>query len=378
MNVLSEIHLLSNKNTDQDFASLMINDSEVDKKPNGKSIVLAIESSCDETAVAVVQGGSKVLSSEIASQTEMHKIYGGVVPEIASRKHIEVVEGLTSVALQNAGISRNDIDAVAVTFAPGLIGALLVGLNYAKGIALSLNVPLIPVHHIRAHIASNYLVHEGLKPPFIGLVASGGHTLLLAVNDYTEYRVIGSTRDDAAGEAFDKAARALGFGYPGGSVLDKLSSDGSFDAYPLPRAKVDGNPYDMSFSGLKTAIINLIHNSKQKGIEIDIPGLAASICMAVSDTIVPRAVAACKEYNYSKLCVAGGVSANSVLRSELYRQTTEANIELFVPPISLCGDNAAMIGSQAYFEWMSGNIADMGLNAFATLPADYDHQFISK
>lgn len=348
------------------------------QKSHKESIILAIESSCDETAVALVRGGSKVMSSEIASQTEMHNIYGGVVPEIASRKHVEVLEGLTTLAIKNAGVTRDDIDAVAVTFAPGLIGALLVGINYAKGVALALNVPLIPVHHIRAHIASNYIIHEDLKPPFIGLVASGGHTLLMAIDDYTEYRVIGSTRDDAAGETFDKAARALGFGYPGGSVLDRLAKDGSFDAYPLPRAKVDGNPYDMSFSGLKTAIINLIHNSKQKGVEIDMPGLAASICMAVSDTIVPRAIAACKEYGYSKLCVAGGVSANSVLRSELEREATQEGIELYIPPISLCGDNAAMIGSQAYYEWLSGNLADMGLNAFATLPADYDSGLIDK
>jgi N6-L-threonylcarbamoyladenine synthase len=335
------------------------------------SVILSIESSCDETAVAIVQGGRRILSGEIASQIEMHRIYGGVVPEIASRKHAEVIEGLSSLALKNAGISRGDIDAVAVTFAPGLIGALLVGLNYAKGIAMALDVPLIPVHHIRGHVASNYLAYPELEPPFMCLVASGGHTLLLGVDDYTDYRVIGSTRDDAAGETFDKAARVIGIGYPGGKVLDKLSAGADPGAYTLPRAKVDGAPYDMSFSGLKTAIINLVHNTGQKGIGLDLPGLAASICKAISDSIVPRAIAACREFGYKRLCAAGGVVANSVLRMDLESEAHGAGLELFIPPVSLCGDNAAMIGSQAFYEWGAGNIADMEINAYATLPADY-------
>lgn len=338
---------------------------------NDDSLILAIESSCDETAVAVVRGGRRILSSEIASQIEMHRIYGGVVPEIASRKHAEVIDGLSALAIRNAGISLADIDAVAVTFAPGLIGALLVGLNYAKGVAMALDVPLIPVHHIRGHVAANYLAYPDLEPPFMCLVASGGHTLLLGVDGYTDYRVIGSTRDDAAGETFDKAARVLGIGYPGGKVLDSLSAGANPDAYLLPRAKVEGSPFDMSFSGLKTAIINLVHNAEQKGAELDLPGLAASICKAISDQIVPRAVNACREYGYKKLCAAGGVVANSVLRADLAREASAAGLDLYVPPVSLCGDNAAMIGSQAFYEWAAGSIADMEINAYATLSADY-------
>jgi N6-L-threonylcarbamoyladenine synthase len=364
-----EIH---NKLTDRK-KHLKLNVGCTNNSLNRDSIILAIESSCDETAVAVVQGGRRILSSEVASQIAMHRMYGGVVPEIASRKHIEVIDGLTSLALKNAGISREDITAVAVTFAPGLIGALLVGLNYAKGLAMALDIPLIPVHHIRGHVASNYLSFSELEPPFMCLVASGGHTLLLGVDSYTDYRVIGSTRDDAAGETFDKAARVLGIGYPGGKVLDSLSTGADPETYALPRAKVDGAPFDMSFSGLKTAIINLVHNADQKGIELDLPGLAASICKAISDEIVPRAIDACSEYGYKKICAAGGVAANSVLRADLERESARAGLELYIPPISLCGDNAAMIGSQAYYEWAAGNLADMEINAYATLPADYQH-----
>lgn len=334
-------------------------------------IIFAIESSCDETAVAIVRNGREVLSSELISQMDMHAIYGGVVPEIASRKHIEVIDRLCDRALEKSGISREEINAVAVTFAPGLIGALLVGVNFAKGMAFALDKPLVPVHHIRGHVAANYIAFPELEPPFLCLVASGGHTLLLGVDGYTDYKIIGSTRDDAAGEAFDKTARVLGIGYPGGEILDKLAAGGDPYAYPLPRAKVEGAPYDMSFSGLKTAVINLVHRADQKKEKLDLPGLAASLCMAVSDMVVGRAVDACLEFGYEILCAAGGVAANSIIRRELEKATKRAGIRLYLPPARLCGDNAAMIGSQAYYELGSGHIADMELNAFATMEADY-------
>lgn len=346
-----------------------------DKQINENMIILAVESSCDETAVAVVRNGREVLSSEVISQIDMHTVYGGVVPEIASRKHIEVINGLADRALASACVSMDELDAVAVTFAPGLIGALLVGVNFAKGMAFALDKPLIPVHHIRGHVAANYIAFPELEPPFLCLVASGGHTLLLGVDGYTDYRIIGSTRDDAAGETFDKAARVLGIGYPGGKIIDRLAADGDPAAYALPRARVDGYPYDMSFSGLKTAVINLVHNAGQKGDKLNLPGLAASFCMAVSDTVVGRSIDACREFGYSRLCAAGGVAANSVIRRELEKAAGEAGIALYVPPVSLCGDNAAMIGCQAYYEWKAGNIADMELNAFATLGADYSNIF---
>lgn len=336
-----------------------------------QTIILAVESSCDETAVAIVRNGREVLSNEVISQIDMHTLYGGVVPEIASRKHIEVVSGLADRALTEAGLTKAEIDAVAVTFAPGLIGALLVGLNFAKGLAFALNKPLIPVHHIRGHVAANYIAFHELEPPFLCLVASGGHTLILGIDRYTDYKIIGSTRDDAAGETFDKVARVLGMGYPGGKKLDKLAGGGNPSAYVLPRAKVDGYPYDMSFSGLKTSVINLVHNAEQKGTRLDLPGLAASFCMAVSDTVVSRVFDACKKFGYQKLAAAGGVAANSVIRSELEKGAVNAGVKLYLPPLQLCGDNAAMIGCQAYYEWLSGNTAGMELNAYATLGADY-------
>jgi len=340
---------------------------------NRKNIILAIESSCDETSVAVVRNGREVLSNEVISQIDMHTIYGGVVPEIASRKHIEVICGLSDRAVGSAGISKSEIDAVAVTFAPGLIGALLVGVNFAKGTAFALNKPLIPVHHIRGHVAANYIAFPELEPPFMCLVASGGHTLLLGVDGYTDYKIIGSTRDDAAGETFDKAARVLGIGYPGGKIIDRLAAGGDPAAYALPRAKVEGCPYDMSFSGLKTAVINLIHNAEQRGEELDLHNLAASFCMAVSDMVTGRSIDACREFGYKKLCAAGGVAANSVIRRELEKGAGEAGIELYIPHVGLCGDNAAMIGCQAYYEWMEHHTACMELNAYATLGADYDY-----
>lgn len=330
--------------------------------------ILAIESSCDETAVAIVEDGRRVLTDCIASQVELHKIYGGVVPEIASRKHIEAIYGLADQALETAGLTRSDIDAVAVTNAPGLIGAVLVGVNFAKAAAMALNVPLIPVHHIRGHIAANYLAYPELEPPFLCLVASGGHSLLVDVQDYTKFEILGTTRDDAAGECFDKVARLLGMPYPGGAALDQMARSGDETKYPMPHTKLSGNPLDMSFSGLKTAAINLIHNARQKGEELDIPSLCASFSLAVSDMLVPRAMQALEQTGYRKLAIAGGVAANSRIRADLQRKAGKLGAELYMPPLKLCGDNGAMIGAQAYYEYLAGVTAGQDLNAFATMP----------
>ena len=328
--------------------------------------ILSIESSCDETAVAVVEDGRKVLCDCIASQVELHRVYGGVVPEIASRKHIEAIYGLAEEALRVAQISRNEIDAVAVTYAPGLIGAVLVGVNFGKAAAMALNKPLIPVHHIRGHIAANYLAFPDLKPPFVCLVVSGGHTMIVDVKDYTKMEILGGTLDDAAGESFDKVARVLGMQYPGGAALDKAAAYGDPNKYPLPRSKVGDNPYDMSFSGLKTAALNLIHHAQQVGEDLDINSICASFSKAVSDMLVPRAIQALKQTGYNKLAVAGGVAANSRIRQDIYLNASAIGAEIYLPPLSLCGDNAAMIGSQAYYEFLNENIADMSLNAYAT------------
>ena len=330
--------------------------------------IMAIESSCDETAVAIVEDGRTVLTDCIASQVELHKIYGGVVPEIASRKHIEAIYGLADQALEQAGITRSDIDAVAVTYAPGLIGAVLVGVNFAKAAAMALDVPLIPVHHIRGHIAANYLAYPELEPPFLCLVASGGNTMLVDVKSYTEFAILGSTRDDAAGECFDKVARLLGMPYPGGAALDRIAKSGDETKYPMPRTKLSGNPLDMSFSGLKTAAINLIHNSRQKGEELDIPSLCASFSLAVSEMLVPRTMEALRQTDYSKLAIAGGVAANSRIRADLQRETEKLGAALYMPPLKLCGDNGAMIGAQAYYEYLAGVRAGQDLNAYATMP----------
>lgn len=329
--------------------------------------ILAIESSCDETAVAVVEDGRKVLCDCIASQVELHRIYGGVVPEIASRKHMEAIYPLADQALETAGITRSNIDAVAVTYAPGLIGAVLVGVNFAKAVSLALDIPLIPVHHIRGHIAANYLAYPDLEPPFLCLVVSGGHTMIVDVQDYTKFRIMGSTRDDAAGECFDKVARVLGMPYPGGAALDKIAVDGDPSKYIMPHTKISGNPLDMSFSGLKTAALNLIHNAEQKGESIDIPSLCAAFSASVSEMLVPRTMAALHQTGYKKLAVAGGVAANSHIRSAFIRETAKIDAELYLPPLSLCGDNAAMIGAQGYYEFLAGNHAGSDLNAFATL-----------
>ena len=328
--------------------------------------ILAVESSCDETAVAIVKDGREVLTDCIASQVALHREYGGVVPEIASRKHIEAIYGLADEALEQTGLTRNDIDAVAVTYAPGLIGAVLVGVNFAKAAALALDVPLIPVHHIRGHIAANYLAYPDLKPPFLCLVVSGGHTMIVDVQDYTKMRILGTTLDDAAGECFDKVARVLGMPYPGGAALDKAAALGDSAKYNLPRAKSGDNPYDMSFSGLKTAALNLIHHADQVGEELDINGLCASFAEAVSDTLVPRIELAIKETGYKQLAIAGGVAANSKIRSEVQALADRYHVNLYMPPLKLCGDNAAMIGAQAYYEYQAGNVAGMDLNAYAT------------
>ncbi len=328
--------------------------------------ILAVESSCDETAVAVVVDGRTVKSDCIASQVDLHRIYGGVVPEIASRMHIESIYALADQAIATAGITRSEIDAVAVTYAPGLIGAVLVGVNFAKAAALSLNKPLIPVHHIRGHIAANYLAFPDLKPPFLCLVVSGGHTLIVDVQDYTKMEILGSTLDDAAGECFDKVARVLGMPYPGGAALDAAAKTGDDTRYPLPRAKAGQNPYDMSFSGLKTAALNLIHHAQQVGETLDVNSLCASFSATVSDTLISRITAAMKQFGHKKLAVAGGVAANSRIRRDVIAAAKEAGAEVYLPPLHLCGDNASMIGSQAYYEYLAGNIADMELNAYAT------------
>ena len=328
--------------------------------------ILAVESSCDETAVAIVKDGREVLCDCIASQVDLHRIYGGVVPEIASRKHMEAIYGLADQALQQTGLSREEIDAVAVTYAPGLIGAVLVGVNFAKAAALAMGKPLIPVHHIRGHIAANYLAYPQLEPPFLCLVVSGGHTMLVEVQDYTKMNILGTTLDDAAGECFDKVARVLGMPYPGGAALDKMARQGNPEKYALSRSKPGENPYNMSFSGLKTAALNLIHHAEQVGEELDVPSLCASFSQAVSDTLVPRVVMALEQTGYRKIAVAGGVAANSRIREDVLAAAKKLGAEVYMPPLSLCGDNGAMIGAQAYYEYLAGNVADMSLNAYAT------------
>ena len=329
--------------------------------------ILAFESTCDETAVAVVEDGRRILTDQIFSQAQLHAVYGGVVPEIASRCHVESISILAQRAIEAAGITRKEIDAVAVSYAPGLIGAVLVGVNFAKATALALNVPLIPVHHIRGHIAANYLAYPELEPPFLCLAISGGNTILVNVRGYTDMKILGATRDDAAGECFDKTARVLGLPYPGGKPIDELSQGGDDTRYIFPNAHVAGNPYDMSFSGLKTAVINLVHNAEQKGEEIDRASLAASFTKAVSDSLVPRTVEAAKELGYGKVVVAGGVAANSRIRADFQKAAKDNGFSLYIPPLKLCGDNGAMIGAQGYYEYLAGVRAGSDLNAYATM-----------
>ena len=336
--------------------------------------ILSVESSCDETAVAIVRDGREILTDCIASQVELHKLYGGVVPEIASRKHIEAIYGLADQALATSGLTRKDLDAIAVTYAPGLIGAVLVGVNFAKAAAYALDLPLVPVHHIRGHIAANYLAYPELQPPFICLVVSGGHTLIVDVRGYTDFKILGTTRDDAAGECFDKVARVLGMPYPGGAALDKCAKAGDEEKYPLPHTKLSGNPLDMSFSGLKTAALNLIHMHEQKGESVDIPSLCASFSKAVSEMLVPRTMQAVQESGYRKLAIAGGVAANSRIRADFKRQCEKLGVTLYTPPLALCGDNGAMIGSQGYYEFLAGTRAGQDLNAFATRSIEQNYE----
>ena len=328
--------------------------------------ILAVESSCDETAVAVVEDGRHVLSDAIASQVDIHALYGGVVPEIASRKHVEVIAALAEQALREAGCTRKDIDAVAVTYAPGLIGAVLVGLSFAKSLAFALGVPLIPVHHVRGHIAANYLAFPELEPPFLALAISGGNTLIVDVRDYTDMEILGATRDDAAGECFDKAARVLGLPYPGGKPMDELAQGSSGGVYHLPQAHVDGAELDMSFSGLKTAVVNLAHHAQQVGEPLDRAALARDFAQAVSDALVPRVMEAARRSDRKVIAAAGGVAANSLIRRDLEQACAQAGCRLYLPPLRLCGDNGAMIGAQGYYEYQAGHTAGMDLNAYAT------------
>ena len=330
--------------------------------------ILGIESSCDETAAAVVRDGREILSNVVASQVEEHKLYGGVVPEIASRRHAEAISGVVREALEAAGTPLGKIDAVAVTHAPGLIGALLVGVNFAKGLAFTAGKPLVPTHHLRSHIAANYLAHPDLAPPFLCLVASGGHSHLVRVEDYTRFTVLGRTRDDAAGECFDKAARAMGMPYPGGVHLDRLAPSGNPDAYPLPHPQVEGSPYDFSFSGLKTAVLNLLNSARQKGEEVCIPDLAASFQKTAVDMLAGNLLRAAEDTGEKTLVLAGGVSANSGLRARMEAECARRGIRLYMPPLCYCGDNAAMIAGQGYFELLRAKTAGMELNATASLP----------
>ena len=329
--------------------------------------ILAIESSFDETAASVVEDGAKVLSNIVASQIEEHKLYGGVVPEIASRRHTENICGVVKEALEVAQCSMDDIGAVAVTYAPGLIGALLVGVSYAKGLAYASNKPLVPVHHIAGHIAANYISHPELKPPYLCLVVSGGHSHIVEVLDYTRFNVIGRTRDDAAGECFDKVARTLGFPYPGGKYIDDAAKKGNKSAYKFPHPKLSGNEYDFSFSGIKTAVINLVHNSAQKGEEINKEDVAASFQKTVSDILVEKLITAASNLGYTEIALAGGVSANSGVRNKLKKECDKRGYNLYMPEFKYCGDNAAMIGAQGYHDYMAGKRADASLNAVATL-----------
>lgn len=337
--------------------------------------ILGIESSCDETAAAVVEDGRTVLSNIIATSLEEHKLYGGVVPEIASRRHAESISGVVREALEQAHCTMADIDAIAVTYAPGLIGALLVGVNFAKGLALASDTPLVPVHHIRGHIASNYISGD-IKPPFLCLIVSGGHSHIVAVNSYTDFEIIGKTRDDAAGEALDKAGRIMGLEYPGGVSIDRISGNGNDNAFKFPKPKVSGSPYDFSFSGLKTAVINTVHNAQQKGEIINTADLAASFQKSVVDCLITNLEKVAEERHFDKMVIAGGVSANSKLRAEAQELCKRHKLSLYLPELKYCGDNAAMIASQGYYEFIKGMTADESLNAYATMPIDKSYKTI--
>ena len=327
--------------------------------------ILAIESSCDETAAAVVEDGRKVLSNAVASQIETHALYGGVVPEIASRAHTEAINGIVNEALRDAGVTIKDIDAVAVTNRPRLIGALLVGVNFAKSLAFANNIPLVGVNHIKGHIAANYLAFPELEPPFTALVVSGGHTSIYRAESYTSLVEIGSTRDDAAGEAFDKIGRVIGLPYPAGAAMDKLACEGDKHAITLPSPALSGDTLDFSFSGIKTAALNFVNSSNQAGIEIPRADLAASYTEKIVSAVVKKAEAALIQGNFKKLAVAGGVAANSHLRSALEEMCKKRGADFFVPPLALCGDNAAMVAAAGYYKFLDGKTADTSLNASA-------------
>lgn len=329
--------------------------------------LLAIESSCDETAAAVVRNGKEVLSNVISSQIELHKLYGGVVPEIASRKHIENINQVIDEAMEESGLSYDDIDAIAVTYGPGLVGALLVGVAQAKALSYALNKPLVGVNHIEGHISANYIENKDLKPPFLAMVISGGHTHLVMVEDYGKYSIIGKTRDDAAGETFDKVARAIGLGYPGGPKIDKLAMQGNSKAIEFPRAHIEGAPFDFSFSGVKSAVLNYINVAKMKDEKICVEGIAASFQESVVDVIVSHTIMAAKEYNVKSVALAGGVAANSGIREGMRKACDENGINLYYPSIGLCTDNAAMIGAAGYYEYINGIRHGLDLNAIPNL-----------
>lgn len=330
-------------------------------------LILGIESSCDETAASVVRGGREILSNVINTQIDFHKKYGGVVPEIASRKHIESIDAVVEEAIKAAGVQFSDLDAIAVTYGPGLVGALLVGVSFAKGLAYALKKPLVPVHHIKGHITANFLAHPDLKPPFICLVASGGHSHIVKVSGYTDFEILGRTRDDAAGEAFDKIARVIGLGYPGGPLIDKLAKEGDKNAFKFPRVRMDKTSLDFSFSGVKTAVINCLHKLDQQGIEYNKADVAASFQDAVTDVLCEHTIEAAKQNNMNTIALAGGVASNSDLRAKMKSMAEKNGISVLFPPPILCTDNGAMIASAGYYAYLNGDFADLDLNATPSL-----------
>ncbi len=330
-------------------------------------LILGIESSCDETAASVVRGGREILSNVINTQIDFHKKYGGVVPEIASRKHIESIDAVVEEAIKTAGVQFSDLDAIAVTYGPGLVGALLVGVSFAKGLAYALKKPLVPVHHIKGHITANFLAHTDLEPPFICLVASGGHSHIVKVSSYTDFEILGRTRDDAAGEAFDKIARVIGLGYPGGPLIDKLAKEGDKNAFKFPRVRMDKTSLDFSFSGVKTAVINCLHKLDQQGIEYNKADVAASFQDAVTDVLSEHTIEAAKQNNMNTIALAGGVASNSDLRAKMKSMAEKSGISVLFPPPILCTDNGAMIASAGYYAYLNGDFADLDLNATPSL-----------